>query len=86
MKNGGYLILNTFVEGNLKDEFRKEKNNKYLYFTRKGLAIVLLPVNKLIKILLKNNLQLLSHQTRYVTIKTGKRRMLKGVLKKEQKN
>jgi len=83
LKNGGYLILNTFVNGNLKNEFIREKEYKYLYFTKKGLATVLLPMNKFKKIFLKSNLQLLSYQTKYIIVTTGKRRVFKGVFKKE---
>ncbi len=84
LKSNGYLILNTFIESNLRDEFIKQEKDKYLYFTKKGLATVLLPTDKLIKILSKNNLQMLSYQIRYKIIMTGKRKIFKGIFEKKE--
>ena len=86
LKENGFLIVNIFVNDNrLNKEFTKSKMREYLYFTKNGLPIILLPVHKLINIFLKNNFKILSFQEKLITLEVGKRKLFKGVFKKEDK-
>jgi ubiquinone/menaquinone biosynthesis C-methylase UbiE/chorismate mutase len=79
LKNNGCLVLNVFTFGDLKGEFIKGRMKKYFYLTKDSLPIILLPTIDLIKILSKNNFALSSFEENYVTVSTGKRKILKGI-------
>jgi len=86
LKEGGFFIMNMFVKDNsLNKEFNKKRGEKYLYFTKKGLPIILLPVYGLIDIFLKNNLKILSYSEDWITIKAGKRKIFRAICQKNNK-
>jgi len=83
LKKNGCLVLNTFVDGNFKNGFAKSQKEKYLYFTRECLPIVLLPTPELINIFSENSLKLLSSQEKPVTISTGERKVFRAIFLKK---
>lgn len=84
LKEGSRLILNTFIDGNPKDKLKKSRKEKYLYFTKDSLPIILLPTLELVYLFSENGLKILSSWEGWVTVSTGKRKIFKGIFSKQK--
>lgn len=86
LKNDGNFLFNVFIDSNIENEFIKDNKEKYLYFTKKNLPIVLLPICELIYLASRNGLKLLSFQKKDVSVSTGERKVFKGVFIKAKQD